>query len=129
MPTVLRELGEGCPSCEGRALQTVGAGDPPPLFTYLMGKEELRPMIRSVTAHGWKLIQTRKPHDASDRLFNVDRDPEEAVDELVQHNDIAAYLAGLLDTYEAKAGPTLVAQAINLKPAETERLRALGYVQ
>jgi arylsulfatase A-like enzyme len=132
MPTVLRTLGEGCASCEGRPLQTVGAqnaGDPPPLFTYLMGKEELRPMIRSVTAHGWKLIQTRKPNEASDRLFNIASDPGEQDDVLVQHNDIAAYLAGLLDSYEAKAGPTLVAQAINLKPAETERLRALGYVQ
>ncbi|HKA03090.1 MAG TPA: sulfatase-like hydrolase/transferase, partial [Acidimicrobiales bacterium] len=131
MPTVLRQLGQGCATCEGRPLQTIGIGDgeSPPLFTYLMGKDELRPMIRAVTAHGWKLIQTRRPNDASDKLFNVDRDPKEADDELVQHNDIAAYLAGLLDTYEAKAGPTLVAQAITLKPAETERLRALGYVQ
>ena len=129
MPTVLRALGEGCPSCEGRALQTAGAGDPPPLFTYLMGKQELRPMIRSVMAHGWKLIQSRTPGDVSDRLFNVDRDPREQDDQLVQHNDIAAYLAGLLDRYQEKAGPTLVAHAISLKPAETERLRALGYVQ
>ena len=129
MPTVLRTMGEGCPTCEGRPLQTIGAGDPPPLFTYLMGKDDLRPMIRSVTAHGWKLIQTRKPTETSDKLFNVDRDPKELDEQLVEHNDIAAYMAGLLDAYEAKAGPTLVAQAISLKPAETERLRALGYVQ
>lgn len=86
-------------------------------------------MIRSVSAHGWKLIQTRKPNESSDKLFNIDRDPGEHDDQLVEHNDIATYLAGLLEGYQAKAGPTLVAQAITLKPAETERLRALGYVQ
>jgi arylsulfatase A-like enzyme len=128
MPTALRALGEGCPGCDGRPLQ-VTTDDPPPVFTYLMGKEELRPMIRSVTHHGWKLIQTRKPNDTSDKLYHVERDPGELDDQLVHHNDIAAYLGGLLEGYQAKAGPTLVANAITLNSAETERLRALGYVQ
>src|SRR5439155_252101 len=45
MPTILRALGQGCPTCEGHPLQDAGRGSAPARFAYLMGHDEVRPVI------------------------------------------------------------------------------------
>src|SRR5439155_233231 len=52
MPTILRALGQGCPTCEGRPLQDAGRESAPARFAYLMGHDEVKPVIRSVTQDG-----------------------------------------------------------------------------
>src|SRR5439155_22849733 len=101
----------------------------PPRFAYLMGHDEVKPVIRSVVADGWKLILADKKDLPREQLFRLDADPNETDDQRAAHPEIASRLASLLDRYEAEAGPTVSSEAIKLAPAETQRLRALGYVQ
>ena len=129
MPTVLRVLGQGCPTCEGHPLQEAGRVSAPPRFAYLMGHDEVKPVIRSVVDGGWKLILADKKGLPAEQLFRLDQDPDETDDQRAAHPEIATRLASLLDHYEAAAGPTVSSEKIKLQPAETQRLRALGYVQ
>ena len=129
MPTILRVLGEGCPTCEGHPLQEAGKTSAPPRFAYLMGHDDVKPVIRSVVADGWKLILADKQGLPPRQLFRLDTDPNETDDQLVAHPEVATRLASLIDRYEATAGPTVSSETIKLAPAETQRLRALGYVQ
>lgn len=126
-PTIMRELGGTCADCEGRALQDI---DPSrPHIAYLMAHDEIRPLIKSVAADGWKLIQGDKDGRDVEQLFNVAVDPKELTDERATHPEVVARLEGLLQSYEKTAGPPPTAEKIELKPEETQRLRALGYVQ
>ena len=130
MPTIMRQLGEPCADCEGRPLQEATTLTPRPSYAYLMAKREVRPVIRSVTDDGWKLILTeQKDGRVIEQLYHVAADPEEQNDQRLARADIAGRLAHLLETYEAEAGPTPTADTIELTPAETQRLRALGYVE
>ena len=129
MPTILRALGQGCPTCEGHPLQEAGRASAPPRFAYLMGHNEVKPVIRCVVAEGWKLILADKEGLPREQLFRLDADPTEANDQRAAHPEVATRLAALLDGYEAAAGPTVSSESIKLQPAETQRLRALGYVQ
>jgi arylsulfatase A-like enzyme len=129
VPTLLRQIDQPCDSCEGRPLQEAGRDSTRPLFAYLMERDEPRPRMRSVVVDGWKLIRAQRDGVASEELYNLDMDPDEAHDQRPKYARIAADLGQMLDAYEAKAGPTLSADTIDLQPAERERLRALGYVQ
>jgi hypothetical protein len=64
-----------------------------------------------------------------EELFNVTMDPFDANDLRASRPDVAERLARLFTEYETTAGPAPAADSIKLKPAELERLRALGYVQ
>jgi len=129
MPTILRTLGQDCPGCEGHPLQEAGRASSAPRFAYLMGHDDVRPVIRSVTADGWKLILADKEGLPHEQLFRLDTDPKELDDQRAAHPEVATRLASLLDKYEAAAGPTVSSKTIKLNAAETQRLRALGYVQ
>jgi arylsulfatase A-like enzyme len=130
MPTILRTLGRDCQACEGRALQDVGtAGFDAPLFAYLMGRTDVRPVLRAIVANGWKLIRVQKPGVTTEELYHLESDPSEERDRRAAEPEIAAQLGHLIDTYELKAGPTPLPDTITLGVAETERLKALGYVQ
>lgn len=131
VPTVMRTLGLACPTCEGRPLQEAEHGGDPSraLFSYFMDHDEVRPVFAGVTTDGWKLVRSRKHDVVTEELFHVRDDPEDTHDELATHPEVAARLAGLISTYEAASGPAPAADSITLRPAELERLRALGYVQ
>jgi len=129
MPTILRALGQDCPGCEGHPLQEAGRTSNAPRFAYLMGHDDVRPVIRSVTADGWKLILADKEGLPHEQLFRLETDPKELDDQRAAHPEVATRLASLLNKYEAAAGPTVSSQSIKLNAAETQRLRALGYVQ
>ncbi len=130
VPTVLRTLGAPCATCEGRALQDAAGGDlGRPFFSYFMDHEEVRPTMRSVLEDGWKLVRMEKNGAEREELFNVDMDPFDVNDLRESRPDVALRLARALTDYEATAGPAPAADSIKLKPAELERLRALGYVQ
>jgi arylsulfatase len=130
LPTIMRALGDDCRSCEGRALQSVGTTPARPSYAYLMAHHEVRPVLRSVLSDGWKLIfAEQKDGKVTEELYDVAADPQEGEDQRLARADIASRLARLLETYEAEAGPTPAADTIELGPAETQRLRALGYVQ
>ena len=62
-------------------------------------------------------------------VFRLETDPKELDDQRAAHPEVATRLASLLDKYEAAAGPTVSSKTIKLNAAETQRLRALGYVQ
>ncbi len=130
-PTVLRMLGASCPTCEGTPLQDAEHGVDPsrPLFSYFMDHDEVRPVFEGVTADGWKLVRERKHDTVTEQLFHVTDDPEDTHDVFAMQPEVATRLAGLMSTYEAAAGPAPAAESITLRPAELERLRALGYVQ
>jgi arylsulfatase len=131
MPTVLRTLDAPCPTCEGRPLQDAQAGVDATraIFSYLMDHDEVRPVMRGVVADGWKLVREEKHDGTTEQLFHLTDDPEDQNDVRASHPEVATRLAGLISDYEAAAGPAPTADSITLKPAELERLRALGYVQ
>jgi arylsulfatase len=130
LPTIMRTLGEDCVACEGHALQDIRTAPARPSFSYLMAHHEVRPVLRSVLSDGWKLIfAEQKDGKVIEELYHVAADPQEREDQRLARADVASRLARLLETYEAEAGPTPAADTIELGPAETQRLRALGYVQ
>src|SRR5439155_165389 len=93
MPTILRALGQGCPTCEGHPLQEAGRASAPPRFAYLMGHNEVKPVIRCVVAEGWKLILADKEGLPREQLFRLDADPTEANDQRAAHPEVATRLA------------------------------------
>jgi arylsulfatase A-like enzyme len=130
VPTVLRLFGERCETCEGRPLQEAGTDQGSrPFFSYFMDHDEVRPVMRSVVADGWKLVRMLKNGVENEELYYIDTDPGDSYDLRATYPQVAVRLAGLINDYEAAAGPAPAADTISLRPAELERLKALGYVQ
>lgn len=128
VPTILRALGDACEACDGRPLQERTPGSAEPIFSYLMDRHEVRPIIRSVVLGSWKLIRTDKDGAMTEELFDLEADPREIRDLRSAHPEVAARLGELITAYEAKAGPAPAAQAMTIQGADADRLRALGYI-
>ncbi len=129
VPSILRQLGLDCDSCEGQPLKDTIDEEPEPIFTYMMDSEEIRPLKKGVVMNGWKLVRTVYENYTTDELFNIDIDPFDQNDSSEEYPEITNMLARLLDGYEAAAGPAIQSDVIELHPSEEERLRSLGYVE
>jgi arylsulfatase len=129
MPTILRELGLPCTSCEGHALQDLVPGGSRPILSYLMEREEVRPELRGIVMDGWKLIRASRNGVETEELYHVDADPADAHDLRQAHPEIAVRLSQALEAYELAAGPPPSPDSLTLPASEVGRLKALGYVQ
>jgi arylsulfatase A-like enzyme len=129
VPSIMKMLGGSCERCDGRPLQDAGKVGPRVVYSYLMDHQQPTVMMRSVVADGWKLIRSQKGDMDAEELFFLDQDPNEQHDVRATETDRVTRLRGLLERYEAEAGPTEAAETIKLKPADVARLKALGYVQ
>lgn len=73
----------------------------------------------------WKLVVH---DDGRRRLVDVERDPQELVDQSDRHPEIVARLAGAATWLRSAAAPHEGTAPATVEPARAERLRALGYV-
>jgi arylsulfatase A-like enzyme len=137
VPTILALLDADRGDCEGRSLVDAETGAESdaredgsrPLFTYEMEAAEVVPAMKGVLVDGWKLVLTTEDGKTVEELYHVAADPQDTRDLRESHPEVASRLRGLLDDYEAAAGPVRAAETLELAPAELERLRALGYVE
>ena len=129
VPTIMHEVGGSCDGCDGRPLQDLVRGGERPIFAYTMARDVVRPVMRSVVAGGWKLIQVERHGVMREELFHVASDPRELHDVGRQHPDIVAGLRRTLESYEATAAPAPTPEVITIQGADAERLKALGYIQ
>jgi len=86
----------------------------------------------SVREGGWMLVYNdRRPSSWPEyELYDERDDPQHENDLALDHPDVVARLAGTLEAWKAKAESTSLENqpAVELKGAELEQLRALGYL-
>jgi arylsulfatase A-like enzyme len=128
VPTILRVLGGQCTDCEGQPLQDAQTAQARPVFAYVMDRDNVRPIMRSVVDGGWKLIQRLDGAAMREELYRLDGDPKETRDLRAAHPEVAARLQHLLQRYETAAGPAPEADRIAIDESDIELLQALGYV-
>ncbi|MBN1586569.1 MAG: sulfatase-like hydrolase/transferase [Candidatus Omnitrophica bacterium] len=131
-PTILDLLGlqSEAGRMQGRSLLRSGAG---PLADRAIfgdcperaGFHTLGP-LEYVKLGPWKLIQNRM--GGAVRLFNLDEDPEELVDQASQHPEMVEELSKQLRLWRLHALPAESLATGSLSSQDQEHLRSLGYL-
>ncbi len=91
---------------------------------------ELPPYLYSLRLRDWKLIRRGPLHSPDWRLYDLGRDPQEAVNLANAEPDTLALLRGTLEGILASLQPAGLGEREEVNDPETlERLRALGYIR
>ena len=124
LPTVLDFVGLQ-PAGRGLSLRPLLEGGPGPPERALPIQLDFDGVTRDAVVQGpWKLIDDRRG-SLGRRLYLLEQDPEERVDLADRHPDVVRRLAGEIE----RLGPAELAEPRVVAPAESEKLRALGYIR